>query len=125
MCLVGGRSAGGGGTGGAEESGEGSGKHGRRGEEAVLSVPVGTQVLDVASGELVADLDEAGKTVVVARGGLGGRGNTWFARADYRAPHIAQRGQPGDERRLQLDLKLLADVGLAGMPNAGKSTRPR
>jgi len=104
------------------QHGQGSGKHGRRGEEAELRVPVGTQVRDVASGELVADLDEAGKTLVVARGGLGGRGNTWFARAEYRAPHIAQRGQPGDERGLQLDLKLLADVGLAGMPNAGKST---
>jgi GTP-binding protein len=104
------------------QQGQGSGKHGRRGEEAVLRVPVGTQVQAVASGELVADLDEAGKTVVVARGGLGGRGNTWFARAVYRAPRIAQRGQPGDERELQLDLKLLADVGLVGMPNAGKST---
>src|SRR3990170_8002147 len=104
------------------QHGQGSGKHGRRGEEAVLRVPVGTQVQAVASGELVADLDEAGKTVVVARGGLGGRGNTWFARAEYRAPRIAQRGQPGGERELQLDLKLLADVGLVGMPNAGKST---
>src|SRR3990172_3019851 len=78
------------------QHGQGSGKHGRRGEEAVLRVPVGTQVRDVVGGELVADLDEAGKTVVVARGGLGGRGNTWFARAEYRAPRIAHRGQPRD-----------------------------
>ena len=104
------------------QHGQGSGKHGRRGEEAVLRVPVGTQVQAVVGGGLVADLDEVGKTVVVARGGLGGRGNTWFARAEYRAPRIAQRGQPGGERELQLDLKLLADVGLVGMPNAGKST---
>ena len=104
------------------QHGQGSGKHGRRGEDAVLRVPVGTQVKDVASGELVADLDEEGKTAVVARGGLGGRGNTWFARAVYRAPRIAQRGQPGEERELQLDLKLLADVGIVGLPNAGKST---
>ena len=104
------------------QRGLGSGKNGRRGEDAVLHVPVGTQVQDVGSGELIADLDDVGKTAVVARGGLGGRGNTWFARAVYRAPRIAQRGQPGEERELQLDLKLLADVGLVGMPNAGKST---
>lgn len=104
------------------QHGQGSRKHGRRGEDAVLRVPVGTQVQDVGSGEPVADLDEVGKTLVVARGGLGGRGNTWFARAVYRAPRIAQRGQPGGERELELDLKLLADVGLVGMPNAGKST---
>src|SRR3989304_3426760 len=82
----------------------------------------GARVKDVAGGELVADLGGGGKRVVVAWGGLGGRGNTWFARAEYRAPRIAQRGQPGGERELQLDLKLLADVGLVGMPNAGKST---
>ncbi|MDP2674994.1 MAG: GTPase ObgE [Dehalococcoidia bacterium] len=104
------------------QRGQGSGKHGRRGEDVLLGVPIGTQVQDVRRGELMADLDEAGKTVVIARGGLGGRGNTWFARAVYRAPRIAQRGQPGEERKLQLDLKLLADVGLVGMPNAGKST---
>ena len=88
----------------------------------VLRVPVGTKVKDASGGELVVDLDEEGKTVIAARGGLGGRGNSWFARAVYRAPRIAQRGQPGEERELQLDLKLLADVGLVGMPNAGKST---
>ena len=104
------------------QHGQGSGKSGRRGEDVLLSVPIGTQVRDVRSGELVADLDEAGKTQVIARGGLGGRGNTWFARAVYRTPRIAQRGQPGEERQLQLDLKLLADVGIVGMPNAGKST---
>ena len=104
------------------QHGQGSGKHGRRGEDVLLAVPVGTQAQDVHSGELLVDLDEAGKTVVVARGGLGGRGNTWFARAVYRAPRIAQRGQVGEERELQLDLKLLADVGIVGMPNAGKST---
>ena len=104
------------------QHGQGSGKHGRRGEAVLLRAPLGTQVKDVGSGELVVDLDEEGKTVIVARGGLGGRGNTWFARAVYRAPRIAQRGQAGEERELQLDLKLLADVGLVGMPNAGKST---
>ena len=104
------------------QHGQGSGKHGRRGEDVVLRVPLGTQVQDVGSGELLADLNEEGKSAVVARGGLGGRGNTWFARAVYRAPRIAQRGQGGEDRELQLDLKLLADVGIVGMPNAGKST---
>jgi GTP-binding protein len=104
------------------QHGQGSGKVGRRGEDIILRVPVGTQVTDMQSGELIADLDEAGKTVVAARGGLGGRGNTWFARATYRAPRIAQRGHTGEERDVQLDLKLLADVGIVGLPNAGKST---
>ena len=102
--------------------GRGSGMTGRRGDDEQIRVPVGTQVSQVGQGRLLADLDEVRKRVVVARGGLGGRGNTWFARALYRAPRIAQRGQPGEERELQLDLKLLADVGIVGLPNAGKST---
>lgn len=101
--------------------GQGSGKDGARGEDAVIRVPVGTQVRTV-TGEMLADLDEEGRGVVAAGGGLGGRGNRWFARATYRAPRIAQRGQAGEEREVQLDLKLLADVGIVGLPNAGKST---
>jgi len=88
----------------------------------MLRVPVGTEVRLIGDGKLVADLDREGAMAIVARGGLGGRGNTWFARAEYRAPRIAQRGQVGQELEVQLDLKLLADVGIVGLPNAGKST---
>src|SRR3989304_3395511 len=103
MCRAGDRAGGVGGR-GVAGGGWGAGKHGRRGEDVLLAVPVGTQVEDVGSGELLADLDEAGKTVVMARGGLGGRGKPWLARAGAPAPRIAQRGQPGEERELQLDL---------------------
>ncbi len=102
--------------------GLGSDKSGRRGEDVVIRVPAGTEVRDVDEVGLLGDLDEVGKTLVVARGGIGGRGNKWFTRAEYRAPRIAQRGQAGEEREIQLDLKLLADVGVVGLPNAGKST---
>lgn len=102
-------------------NGEGSDKHGRRGRDVVIRVPVGTEVRWVGEEEVVADLAEAGASVIVARGGMGGRGNAWFARAEYRAPRIAQQGQAGVEVEIQLDLKLLADVGIVGLPNAGKS----
>ncbi|MCH7577707.1 MAG: GTPase ObgE, partial [Chloroflexi bacterium] len=102
--------------------GLGSDKSGRRGEDVIIRVPAGTEVRDVYEDRLLGDLDEVGKTLVAARGGIGGRGNKWFARAVYRAPRIAQRGQAGEEREIQLDLKLLADVGVVGLPNAGKST---
>ncbi len=104
--------------------GLGGDKDGRRGADTIVRVPVGTQVRRAAGveGEMLSDLDEEGKSFVVARGGVGGRGNKWFARATYRAPRIAQRGQAGEEVDLQLDLKLLADVGIVGLPNAGKST---
>lgn len=102
--------------------GQGSGKHGARGSDTVIRVPVGTEVRRPDTDGVLADLDQVGAKAVLARGGLGGRGNTWFARAEYRAPRIAQRGQPGQEVEVQLDLKLLADVGIVGLPNAGKST---
>lgn len=108
--------------GGEGVRGTGSEKHGARGKDVVLHVPVGTQVRRVEDGELLADLKMGGESIVIARGGLGGRGNAWFKRADYQAPRIAQRGQRGQEAELELDLRLLADVGIVGLPNAGKST---
>jgi GTP-binding protein len=102
--------------------GQGSDKHGRRGEDCVLRVPVGTVVRDLETGEVLADLCEDGARVVVARGGRGGRGNARFKSPTNRAPRFAEEGQPGEERWLLLELKLLADVGIMGYPNAGKST---
>ena len=102
--------------------GEGSNKTGREGESIVLKVPVGTIVYDELTGELVHDFSHADEHVVIARGGRGGRGNARFATSVHQAPREHEEGRPGEERDLRLELKLLADVGLVGYPNAGKST---
>lgn len=104
------------------ENGMRKNMHGKNGEPLIVKVPVGTLVRDAETGELLADIVEKNQRVVVARGGRGGRGNARFQSARNRAPEIAEKGEPGEERWLRLELKLLADAALVGLPNAGKST---
>jgi len=102
--------------------GEGSNKTGREGEDILLKVPVGTVVYDADSSEVVHDFSQPNDRIVIAAGGRGGRGNARFATSVHQAPREHEDGRPGVERTLRLELKLLADVGLIGYPNAGKST---
>jgi len=102
--------------------GEGSLRTGRSGEDLVLPVPLGTEVWDEDGVTRLADLVEEGQRFLAAKGGRGGKGNAFFATATRQAPRFAQPGEPGEVRRLKLVLKLLADIGLVGWPNAGKST---
>jgi GTP-binding protein len=107
---------------GTGERGEGSNRTGRDGEDLVVLVPPGTEVHEAEAGEPFIDLVAHGQEWAAARGGRGGRGNAQFATATRQAPRFAEPGRPGERRRLRLDLKLIADIGLVGLPNAGKST---
>jgi GTP-binding protein len=104
------------------QAGMGKKMYGKAGEDMVIPVPPGTMVFDTDKQLLIADLTEAEKRVVIARGGKGGRGNWHFKSPTNQAPRFAEPGTEGEERNLRLELKLIADVGLVGMPNAGKST---
>jgi GTP-binding protein len=104
------------------EHGQGKDCHGRSGADRIVRLPVGTQVRDAETGEVLADITEHGQRIVIAQGGKGGRGNIHFASPHDRAPRRAERGEPGERREISLELKVLADIGLLGFPNVGKST---
>ena len=104
------------------EPGRGKSQHGANGEDCVVRVPLGTIVRDLESGEVLADLDHPAATAVIARGGRGGRGNAMFATSTNQAPRYAQPGLPGEQRLVRLELRLVADIGLVGFPNVGKSS---
>jgi len=102
--------------------GQGSNRTGRDSENVEIIVPVGTVIFDAETNELLADLTTHGQSCTVAKGGIGGKGNAWFASSTHQAPRFAQDGIKGEERWIRLELKLLADVGIIGLPNVGKST---
>lgn len=104
------------------KQGMGAKQHGKDGEDIILLVPPGTQVLDVENDEVIVDLIEEGNPVLLCKGGIGGRGNEFFKSSVNQTPRFAQTGIAGDELSIKLDLKLIADIGLVGLPNVGKST---
>jgi len=104
------------------ENGSGKGKHGKDAEDVIVKVPVGTIITNLENNLVIADLIKHGEEVIVARGGRGGRGNIAFANRNNPAPSIAENGEPGEIKKIKVELKLLADVGLVGMPSVGKST---
>ena len=104
------------------ENGMGRQMFGKAGEDVTIRVPIGTEIVNVATDEIIGDLTEDGQRILVARGGHGGKGNVHFKSSLNRAPRKATSGSPGEERDIRMELKLLADVGLLGFPNAGKST---
>jgi GTP-binding protein len=104
------------------EAGTGRDMHGKNADDLLLKVPIGTVATDTGSGQVLADLTRHGQQAMIARGGQGGHGNAHFASSVQQAPHFAENGEPGEERTVKLELKLLADVGLIGFPNVGKST---
>ena len=108
----------------AENGGHGTGKQrdGADGVDCIVKVPAGTIVKDLDTAEVLADLTSPDENVVVARGGIGGKGNARFKSSTFQAPRVAERGEPGEEREISLEVKLIADIGLVGYPNAGKST---
>ena len=104
------------------QHGQGKGMHGAKSNDLILKVPLGTVIRDASDNSIIADIIDTSQRVIAAKGGRGGKGNIRFANAFNKAPQIAENGEPGVERWLILELKLLADIGLIGMPNAGKST---
>ncbi len=106
----------------AGKNGSGQNRKGHSGSDLIVETPVGTVLKDPATGEIIADLTEDGQSSIAAKGGRGGKGNAHFVSSTHRTPRFAQEGEPGEQRELKLELKLIADVGLVGLPNAGKST---
>ncbi len=99
--------------------GEGNRRHGKNGEDKIVPIPQGTVVMDADSGSLIKDFTQVDEAFIIAKGGIGGKGNKHFATSTNKAPRFSQPGMPGTELRLKLELKLLADVGIVGLPNAG------